>query len=207
MGRGVTGGPLAGLTHHRFPDLPQTALVVGGQLAPGQDAGRTRALLHVYRTAAGMRVRRVRPQRRRRALAIAKILARATFLAVTKPGLSRREREIMDILYRRGPATAAEVRARLPSAPSYSATRALLRILEDKGHVTHTQDKLRYVFSPTVPRERARGSALKELVQTFFDGSTELAIAALLNRSDRRLKPEEIRRIEQLIAKAKKEGR
>jgi predicted transcriptional regulator len=126
---------------------------------------------------------------------------------VTKPGLSRREREIMDILYRRGSATVAEVRAKLPNPPSYSAARALLRILEEKGHVTHTQDKLRFIFSPTVPRERARGFALKQLVGTFFGGSTELAIAALLDPSETRLTREEISRIEQLIAKAKKEGR
>jgi len=113
----------------------------------------------------------------------------------------------MDILYRRGSATAAEVREGLRSAPSYSATRALLRILEAKGHVAHTQDARRYVFTPTVPRERARGSALKRLVQTFFEGSTELAIAALLDRSERRLTLEEIGRLEELIAKAKKEGR
>src|ERR671925_464450 len=94
--------------------------------------------------------------------------------------LSRRERQIMDIIYARGQATAAEVTAALPDPPSYSAVRALLRILEQKGHLRHEQDGPRYVFLPTVPRDRARRSAMRHLVRTFFDGSTEDAVAALL---------------------------
>jgi BlaI family penicillinase repressor len=122
------------------------------------------------------------------------------------PALSRREREIMDILYAKGAATVAEVQRALTGTPSYSTTRALLRILEEKGHIKHKQDGLRYVFAPTVSRDRVRGSALKQLVHTFFEGSTELAIAALL-RTERRLSPEEFDRIEKLISQARKEGR
>ena len=94
--------------------------------------------------------------------------------------LSRRERQIMDLLFQRGRATAAEVQEGLPEAPSYSAVRALLRILEEKGHVRHEQDGPRYVYVPKADRERARQSALKHVVQTFFDGSAEQAMAALL---------------------------
>src|SRR3954471_349842 len=95
-------------------------------------------------------------------------------------GLSRRERQIMDVVYRRGPATAAEVLEGLPDPPSYSAVRAMLRVLEEKGHLRHEEKGPRYVYLPTVPREEARQSALSQLVQTFFDGSTEQAVAALL---------------------------
>src|SRR5438128_478613 len=95
--------------------------------------------------------------------------------------LSRRERQIMDVIYRRGRATAAEVLEELPDPPSYSAVRALLRLLEEKGHVKHEQDGPRYVFTPTVTRERARRSALKHVVRTFFDGSATDAVAALLD--------------------------
>jgi predicted transcriptional regulator len=120
--------------------------------------------------------------------------------------LSRRERQIMDAIYRRGQATAAEVLADLPDPPSYSAVRAMLRVLEEKGHLRHEQQGPRYVFLPTVPRERARRSALKQLVRTFFDGSTEQTVAALLDLSARRLSDAELDRLSQLIERARKEG-
>ena len=122
-------------------------------------------------------------------------------------GLSRRERQIMDVIYRRGQATAAEVLEDLPDPPSYSAVRAMLRVLEEKGHLRHEQQGPRYVFLPTVPREQARRSALKQLVQTFFDGSTEQAVAALLDLSDRALSDAELDRLARLIDQARKEGR
>ncbi|HEV8400900.1 MAG TPA: BlaI/MecI/CopY family transcriptional regulator [Gemmatimonadales bacterium] len=121
--------------------------------------------------------------------------------------LSRREREIMDVIYRSGRATAADVMENLTDPPSYSAVRALLRVLEDKGHLRHEEDGPRYVFVPTVPRERARQSALRQLVHTFFDGSTEQAVAALLDLSSTRLSDEELDRLRDLIADARKEGR
>jgi predicted transcriptional regulator len=123
------------------------------------------------------------------------------------PTLSRRERQIMDIIYRRGRATAADVLADLPDPPSYSAVRALLRVLEEKGHLRHEQDGPRYLFLPTVGRDRARRSALKQLVRTFFDGSAEEAAAALLDMSRDRLTPDELDRLSTLIEKARKEGR
>jgi predicted transcriptional regulator len=119
--------------------------------------------------------------------------------------LSRRERQIMDIIYGRGQATAAEVTAALPDPPSYSAVRALVRILEDKGHVRHQQDGPRYVFLPTVSRDRARRSALRSLVKTFFDGSPAQAAAALIDQGD--LSDEDVARLSEAIEKARKEGR
>src|SRR3954464_2790603 len=98
----------------------------------------------------------------------------------TAVGLSRRERQIMDVIYRRGRATAAEVLEDIPDPPGYSAVRAMLRLLEDKGHVRHEQDGPRYVYTATVNRDKARRSAMRHLVRTFFDGSTEDAVAALL---------------------------
>ena len=121
--------------------------------------------------------------------------------------LSRRERQIMDVIYRLGRATAAEVHDALPDRPSYSTIRALLRVLETKGHLHHAEDGPRYVYSPTVPRERARESALRQVVTTFFDGSTEAAVAALLDISAARLSDTELNRLTGLIAQAKKEGR
>ena len=121
--------------------------------------------------------------------------------------LSRRERQIMDVIYRLGRATAAEVHDALPDRPSYSTIRALLRVLETKGHLRHAADGPRYVYSPTVPRERARESALRQVVTTFFDGSTEAAVAALLDISAARLSDTELNRLAGLIAQAKKEGR
>lgn len=121
--------------------------------------------------------------------------------------LSRRERQIMDVIYRLGRATAADVHDALPDRPSYSTIRALLRVLESKGHLRHVENGPRYVYSPTVPRERARESALRQLVTTFFDGSTEAAVAALLDLSAARLSDTELNRLAGLIAQAKKEGR
>ena len=118
--------------------------------------------------------------------------------------LSRRERQILDILYARGRATAAEIQAALPDPPSYSSVRALVRILEDKGHVRHEADGPRYVFSPSLPRSRARKSALRHLLQTFFDGSPGDAVVALLDANAESLTPEQLTRIETLIERAKK---
>jgi predicted transcriptional regulator len=126
---------------------------------------------------------------------------------LTRPQLSRRERQIMDVIYRLGRATAADVQSEIPDPPSYSAVRALLRVLESKGHLRHTADGPRYVYAPTVPRERARDSALRQVVGTFFDGSTEAAVAALLDLSSSRLSGAELNRLAGLIAQAKKEGR
>src|SRR6476660_2228223 len=101
--------------------------------------------------------------------------------------LSRRERQIVDILYTQGRATAAEVQSALPDPPSYSAVRAMLRILEEKGHIRHEQDGPRYVYLPTVGRDRAKKTALRHVLQTFFNGSAEQALSALLDESDSRL--------------------
>jgi BlaI family transcriptional regulator, penicillinase repressor len=120
--------------------------------------------------------------------------------------LSRRERQIVDILYTQGRATAAEVQAALPDPPSYSAVRAMLRILEDKGHVRHEQDGPRYVYLPTVARDNAKRSALRHMLQTFFDGSTEQAISALLDDSSARLSDRELDRLARMIDQARKAG-
>jgi predicted transcriptional regulator len=123
------------------------------------------------------------------------------------PSLTRREREIMDILHRRGRATAHEVLAELPDPPSYSAVRALLRLLEERGHVRHTQEEQRYVYRPTVGRTDARRSALAHVVKTFFAGSVEQTVAALVESSRTRLSQDELDRLSDLIDRAKKEGR
>ena len=120
--------------------------------------------------------------------------------------LSRRERQIMDVIYRRGKVTAADVLADLPDPPSYSAVRAMLRLLEEKGHLRHEQDGPRYVYMPVVNRDKARRSAMRHLVRTFFDGSTEDAVAALL-QNDSGMSDEELQRLSTLIDSAKKEGR
>jgi BlaI family transcriptional regulator, penicillinase repressor len=120
--------------------------------------------------------------------------------------LSRRERQIMDILYQRKRATAAEIHQALPDAPSYSAVRAKLRVLEEKGHIRHEEHGLRYVFLPTLPREKAKHSALRHLIDTFFEGSTGQAAAALLDFSSAQLSTEELDRLSHLIEKAKKAG-
>jgi predicted transcriptional regulator len=121
--------------------------------------------------------------------------------------LSRRERQIMDYLFKAGAATAAEVLDNIPDPPGYSAVRAMLRTLEQKGHVRHREDGPRYVFEPTMARDTARRSALRHLVATFFNGSTEQAMMALLEQPDRKLTPDELTRLSTLIEKAKAEGR
>ena len=120
--------------------------------------------------------------------------------------LSRRERQILDILYARGRATAAEVQAALPDPPSYSSVRALLRILEEKGHVRHEADGPRYVFSPRLAPSRARRSAVRHLLDTFFNGSSGDAVVALLDESAKTLTPEQLARIESIIDSARKRG-
>ena len=122
------------------------------------------------------------------------------------PELSRRERQILDVLYKSGRATAADVQQGMPNAPSYSAVRTLLRILEDKGHVRHEEDGARYVYMPTIERDRAKRSALRHMLNTFFDGSATQAIAALLDEDAKRLSREDWSRLEQLIERARKEG-
>lgn len=121
--------------------------------------------------------------------------------------LSRRERQIMDVIYRRGSATAADVREDLPEAPSYSAVRGLLRVLVDKGHVDYHQEGPRYVYRATTPREEARASALQRVLRTFFDDSPEKVVAALLDLSSGELTDEELERLEQRIREAREEGR
>src|SRR5256885_2139315 len=112
----------------------------------------------------------------------------------------------MQVFYRRGRATAADVMADLPGQPSYSTVRTQLRVLEEKGHVTHEEDGVRFVYVPAVPRRAARKSALRHLVDTFFDGSAEQVVAAVLGGETARLSEEELDRIAELVAKAKKEG-
>jgi predicted transcriptional regulator len=119
--------------------------------------------------------------------------------------LSRRERQIMDIVYRRGRATAAEVMDDLPDPPTYSAVRAALRLLEEKGELEHEQDGPRYVYLPTVPRDRARHSALAHLMRTFFGGSAEQVVNALVE--EERLSGAELDRLAKLIERARQEGR
>lgn len=121
--------------------------------------------------------------------------------------LSRRERQIMDILYRCGKAAASEVREAMEDAPSYSAVRAMLRVLEDKGHVRHQAEGLRYVYVPVVAREQAKRSAVKHLMSTFFNDSPEQIVAALLDLSSTRLTRQELDRMAALIEQARKEGK
>jgi BlaI family penicillinase repressor len=120
--------------------------------------------------------------------------------------LSRRERQIMDILYQRERATAAEVHADLPDRPSYSAVRAKLRVLEEKGHIRHEEEALRYVFVPAMPREKAKKSALNHMLKTFFEGSVEQTVAALLDLSAAKLSQSELDRLAGLIEQAKAKG-
>lgn len=117
--------------------------------------------------------------------------------------LSRRERQIMDVIYSRGEATAAEVVEGLADAPSYSAVRALLRILEEKGLLKHREEGPRYVYAPTVAREAASKSALSRVLDTFFQGSLANAVAALVDAKDGKLSPEELQRLEAIIDQAK----
>lgn len=121
------------------------------------------------------------------------------------PQLSRRERQIMDVLYRQGRASAAEVRGAIPDPPSYSAVRAMLRVLENKGHIRHEEQGPRYVWVPTLPRERAKRSALMHLLDTYFQGSPGLAAAALLDLYEAKLSNQELDQISELIEKARKE--
>jgi len=122
-------------------------------------------------------------------------------------GLSRRERQIMDVIYREGQATANEVLAKLSDPPSYSSVRGLLRVLENKGHVRHVDDGTRYVYLPTVARDRAGRPALESVIDTFFDGSTEKAVAALLDLSRSELSDDDLDRLSSLIDQARAEGR
>lgn len=121
--------------------------------------------------------------------------------------LSRRERQIMDILYQRGRASAAEVRTAMEDAPSYSAVRAMLRTLEEKGHIHHEMDGLKYVYLPSLGKEKAKRSAVKHLLRTFFGDSPEQIVAALLDVSAKKLTPEELNRMSDMIERAKKEGK
>jgi len=121
--------------------------------------------------------------------------------------LSRRERQIMDILYQRGKATAAEVKVAMDDAPSYSAVRAMLRVLEEKGHVKHETEGLRYVFVPSVNREKAKRSAVKHLIDTFFRDSPDQVVAALLDVSSKQLTNAELDSMAELIEKARREGK
>src|SRR6266481_2963096 len=120
--------------------------------------------------------------------------------------LSRRERQIMDVLHAKGQASAAEVLAALPDPPGYSAVRALLRILEAKGHVKHRREGVRYVYLPRLSRETARRSALKRVVATFFQGSATQAMAALLETADTELSDAQLAKLQQIINQAKTEG-
>ncbi len=121
--------------------------------------------------------------------------------------LSRREREMMNIIFRTGKATAIDVLSAMADPPTYSAVRATLRVLEQKGHLKHQHDGTRYVYIPTVNREKARRSAVDQLLNTFFDGSAASVVATLLEESKDKLSPEELERLSILIAQARKEGR
>ena len=120
--------------------------------------------------------------------------------------LTRRERQIMDVLYKLERATVGQVLAKLAEKPSYSTVRAQLRVLEEKGHVRHEEHGLRYVYIPAVPRDVARRSALRHLMETFFEGSTEKTVAALLGGEISRISSEELDRLSRLIAKSRKEA-
>jgi predicted transcriptional regulator len=121
--------------------------------------------------------------------------------------LSRRERQIMDVLYKCGRATAAEIHQSVPDPPSYSAIRALLRVLEEKKHIRHEEKDLRYVFMPVVPREQARRSAIRHMLDTFFEGSPEQVVSTLLDMSGGDLSKEDFDRLAALIERAREEGR
>jgi predicted transcriptional regulator len=121
--------------------------------------------------------------------------------------LSRRERQIMDILYQRGKASASDVRGAMEAAPGYSAVRAMLRVLEEKGHVKHQAEGMKYVYVPVVARDKAKRSAVKHVMETFFNGSAEQIVAALLDVASTRLTREELDRMSEMIEQAKKEGK
>ena len=124
-----------------------------------------------------------------------------------RPTLSRRERQVMDVLYQRTEATVAEVLEALADPPTYSAVRSILRVLEEKGHITHREDGPRYVYLPAVEREQAQQQAVDHLVHTFFEGSTDLALAALLSRDDLSLPEAQAKRLARAIEHARAEGR
>lgn len=121
--------------------------------------------------------------------------------------LSRRERQIMNALYRLGKATASEIREALPDPPSYTAVRTLLTILEERGHVKHASDGTRYVYEPMVAREEMAKTAVDGVLRTFFDNSVEQIVATLLNRKDRKISDDELERLARLIKRAREEGR
>ena len=121
-------------------------------------------------------------------------------------GLTKRERQIMDALYRLGRATAVEILDQMPGAPSYSTVRTQLRVLEEKGHVRHEEESLHYVYLPTLPRDTARRSALRHMVSTFFGGSVEEAVAALLDLSAANLAKDDLDRISKMIEEARQEA-
>src|ERR1017187_386302 len=125
----------------------------------------------------------------------------------TAGGLSRRERQIMDVLYQRGKTSASEVRESMEAAPGYSAVRAMLRVLEEKGHIKHQAEGLKYVYVPTVAREKAKRSAVKHVMETFFNGSPEQIVAALLDVASTQITSDELDRMSAMIEKAKKEGK
>jgi BlaI family penicillinase repressor len=122
-------------------------------------------------------------------------------------GLSRRERQIMEILYQRGKASASEVKESMGDAPGYSAVRAMLRVLEEKGHIRHQAEGLKYVYLPIVTRDKAKRTAVKHLLDTFFGDSPEQVVAVLLDVSSKRLTREELDRMAEMIEKAKREGK
>jgi predicted transcriptional regulator len=124
-----------------------------------------------------------------------------------KPGLSRRERQIMDGLYAMGEATVGEVMDHMPDPPSYSAVRATLRVLEEKGHVKHKQDGPRYLYLPTVSRDKAQSTALKHLVGTFFGGSVEQAVMALLSMPETKMSENQLEKLAEQVRRAEEEGR
>ena len=125
----------------------------------------------------------------------------------THAGLTKRERQIMDVLYRLGRATAAEIMEQVPGAPGYSTIRTQLRVLEGKGHVRHEEQGLRYIYLPTVPRRSAGRSALRHLVDTFFDGSSAKAVAALLGGEGSGISDDELQRIAELVNNARSDLR
>jgi predicted transcriptional regulator len=124
-----------------------------------------------------------------------------------KPGLSRRERQIMDALYAMGEATVGEVMDRMPDPPSYSAVRATLRVLEEKGHAKHKQDGPRYLYLPTVSRDKAQSTALKHVVGTFFGGSVEQAVMALLSMPETKMSDDQLEKLAEQVRRAEEEGR
>jgi len=125
----------------------------------------------------------------------------------THSGLSMRERQIMDILYRRGRATANEVMSDLPDSPGYSTVRTQLRVLEEKGHIRHMEENLRYVYEPLASRDEVRHTALSHVLNTFFEGSAQKVVAALLGREKGRISAEELKRIAEMVEKARRGGK